>query len=92
MEGVTPDISDLLHQYFGFQNFRPGQREVIEERIAKTAWHEALKNNLNRKIYPCQKGTQFSAIMKDAAWVVGCLELLHLFFSYLAFSSHWFSQ
>lgn len=31
MEGVTPDLSDLLHQYFGFRDFRPGQREVIEE-------------------------------------------------------------
>ncbi len=28
---VTPDISALLHQYFGFREFRPGQREVIDE-------------------------------------------------------------
>ncbi|HEX9995647.1 MAG TPA: ATP-dependent DNA helicase RecQ [Abditibacterium sp.] len=30
-EGVTPDFSALLHQHFGFREFRAGQLEVIEE-------------------------------------------------------------
>ncbi|MBW3636634.1 MAG: RecQ family ATP-dependent DNA helicase, partial [Armatimonadetes bacterium] len=30
-----PDISALLHQHFGFRDFRPGQREVIDELLTQ---------------------------------------------------------
>jgi hypothetical protein len=31
------DISALLHQHFGFRDFRPGQREVIDELLTQAA-------------------------------------------------------